>query len=461
MKKLCFLLLLISGLAFGNELVHYTRPAERERGASFADGFESQTRVESNGGTVHGSPTFSAAQGVTLDGSSDYIQYNLTGGEFDSDPLSVIVEFTPSFSASESSVYRYFFQSDNGSGGDLVYIRRDASNNLHAFIGTTVAVASIGSWSSYWKQGERNILILSASNGDNSLWLNGHEIVASAGYGWSSKSSVRLSVGADVSGGNLFLGTIHRFVVFHAKLSDAEAEAYSNGTMWTYENRAVAVWRFRAADHTGTETKESAGRGYDLTINGSPTKLQTHGYEFDGSNDYLSRVDDDTFDPAVHNNDFSVQCVVMYNSISPTNASNYIGKGYSIGNRSWRIRTWHLSGGFEQIYISTDGEVWDVKKVFPDEGNSMAREIMFLTSSYDYITSGTSKLFLAKNNLSRYYNNVLGPPMNSSNRFEIAGIGGSHFLNGIVYYCAYFNEALNQMQHLDFMVRERRKLQEQ
>ena len=449
MKKLCFLLLLISGLAFGNELVHYTRPAERERGASFADGFESQARVESNGGTVYGSPTFSASQGVTLNGSNDYIQYDLTGQEFFSSELSILIEFTPDFDWDNNSTraiyygdsYFYIVKTNNGGGNKL-------NMKIHNSFYSILPAA----YSSYWKTNQKNILIISAESGSEKIWLNG-EVIATASTSYTVRTVLNLYIGASNTGVQNFDGIIHRIVVFHAKLSDAECEAYSNGTMWNYENRAVAVWRFRAADHTGTTTKESAGRGYDLTINGSPEKLQTHGYEFDGSSDYLSRADDDTFDPA---GDFSVQCVVENDDLS-SNAAIISRMASVTSEFSWRVQ--YINTNELYLSISKNGTAWSQFSL----GNAFDTKLIAFTMTYNYVADGSSvgKIYVGSRTAAES-TTLAGPVYNSTAALMLAARGGpGGYFDGSIYYCAYFNEVLNEMQHLDFMIRERHKMQEQ
>ena len=74
-------------------LIDATTPAERERGCRWASRFRSQAAEEEYGAAVSGSPAFSARDGVTLDGASDYLEYALTGGEFDSGDLSIVAAY--------------------------------------------------------------------------------------------------------------------------------------------------------------------------------------------------------------------------------------------------------------------------------------------------------------------------------------------------------------------------------
>ncbi len=78
-----------------SRLLNNSTPAERERGFSFAETFESQAKVALNGGSVTGTLTIDF--GATLDGTNDSITHNLQGHEFDSANISIVVEFWPDF----------------------------------------------------------------------------------------------------------------------------------------------------------------------------------------------------------------------------------------------------------------------------------------------------------------------------------------------------------------------------
>ena len=124
------LLLLLPLTVDAGQVTFCSSAAERMRGLVWCDDFRSQSRTEDNGGTVTGAPTFSPSQGVTLDGATDYLQYNLTGREFDSDPISIVVEFTPDFDYDEG-VSRYLFQAGDGAGNhDYRMHHGSGSNNF-------------------------------------------------------------------------------------------------------------------------------------------------------------------------------------------------------------------------------------------------------------------------------------------------------------------------------------------
>lgn len=212
-----------------SELIRYSQPAERDRGLSWADRFESQALVESNGGVVAGTPTFSPSQGVTLDGAADYLTYALTGQEFDSAALSIVCEFSPNFEPTEDT-FRYLFDSTNGSRFRVNVDNNAASDTLSIMLGSvTIASIPLATYQAAWVTSGRNVLVISGTTGDTSMWLNGTLILNASAIAWSAKAPTEFYAGAHYAGGNKFDGTIHRLQVFKTQLADSLALALSNG----------------------------------------------------------------------------------------------------------------------------------------------------------------------------------------------------------------------------------------
>ena len=138
MRRMILISVLIPNVCLASAIELCSRPAERARGLSWCGNFSSQQLVENDSGTIHGSPTFSYKEGVTLDGSSDYIQYHLTGQEFFNSELSILVEFTPEFAADED-LYRYFYDADTGGAGRcyLYKLNNAGGNKLIIGFGNT------------------------------------------------------------------------------------------------------------------------------------------------------------------------------------------------------------------------------------------------------------------------------------------------------------------------------------
>ena len=255
----------------------YATPAERERGCVWSERFESQTDVEDNGGAVTGSPSFSGRDGVTLDGSNDYLTYHLAGREFYSDPLSIVIEFTPDF-ADDDGVSHVMLDTSNVNGGRCI-VYKDSSNRIVIYLGnTSIATISNATFTAYWNTGSRNVLVVSGTTGETDAFLNGTQILTNDITAWTPASEATCYVGALNDGSAKFDGTIHRVQIYHSKLSDLECEQISGGTVYGYENQGT-IWPLTAssllADTTGAN---------DLTSGTPPAKItDRHGYYYDGS----------------------------------------------------------------------------------------------------------------------------------------------------------------------------------
>lgn len=275
-------------------LQRYSTPAERRRGCSWADRFTSVALVERNGGAVTGAPTFSP-DGVVLDGSSDYITYSLTGQEFDSAGVTIVVEFTPDFATDENQ-FRYFCDTDVGKRYLILKNNNAANNTLRVYLGNTgLTVIPEATYSPFWNVGSRNILVVSGTTGNSSVWLNGNLILDADATAWTPDEPLTLHVGSDNAGAYRFDGTIHKIQIYKSQLSDAECVDLSTDAVYAYRDTGTLVLPFGAAQHDPTNV-----RSLDLSGNGAhavfgdgstpttyPKKIaRHHGYDFDGG-DYL------------------------------------------------------------------------------------------------------------------------------------------------------------------------------
>lgn len=314
-------------------LTRYSTPAERNRGCRWADRFESQALVEQNGGAVTGAPVFSVENGVTLDGAADYLDYDLAGTEFDSDPISIVVDFSPSvdytFNANLALI-------DSTAGQTYLVMKRNnaSSNGLLIFLGnTSVVTIAQATYGPLWLTNQRNSLTISSTSGDTDVWLNGTQILSNHATAWNPDQPPALRVGADIAGASFFPGTIHSVQVYKAKLTAQEAADFYNRSAYNYLESALGIWQCRSEDHdpTNTQTLDSSGNGNHLTLVSAPPKISDrHGYRFDGATDGFSRADDNTFDPGT--NPFSIIAHVKPNAL----AGYIINKGWA-GSYGWGL----------------------------------------------------------------------------------------------------------------------------
>uniref|UniRef100_A0A6M3J829 Putative lectin/glucanase superfamily protein n=1 Tax=viral metagenome TaxID=1070528 RepID=A0A6M3J829_9ZZZZ len=272
----------------------YSLPAERERGCVFAEKFENAAEVVRNGGTITGTPVIN--QGVTLDGSSDYITYNIPANLLDKAEFSSVVRFTPDFNYDADATYRFF---DSSVGSFITFRKRDNADNNTLTLdihGTSIAAIAEATYSAYWNVGVENILTITSTTGDTSVWLNGTQILTNDVTAWTEGAITEFYIGARRDGAEKFDGIIHEVKLFTTQLTDQEALDYSNGGgFWNYGNETDLnvpgnlenhdPTNVRALDISGNATHGTFGDGSTSTT--YPTKLTTApGYDYDGG-DYL------------------------------------------------------------------------------------------------------------------------------------------------------------------------------
>ena len=276
-----------------SRLIQNATPAEVARGCVASYSFENSAAVAADGGTIYGTPSINF--GAELNGTTDRIQYALLGHEFNSTEISAVVEFVPEFATNEN-MQRAFLDSDTGDRFLLYKQNNIGSNTLTVYIsGTSVAAIPEATYSPYWLQGRRNVLVVSGTAGNTNAWLNGSQILTAAATAWAPSSSpLELFVGSNKSGGINFKGSISQVKIFHSLLTAQEAADYYNETTYLYMNDAVVNLPMLASTHdpTNFRTLDVSGNLMHATLgDGStsttfPTKLAKRGYSFDGS-DYL------------------------------------------------------------------------------------------------------------------------------------------------------------------------------
>jgi hypothetical protein len=453
MKKLCIILcLLLAGTAWGNNLLQNTTPAERMRGASFGEHFRSQASVEAYNGSVTGSPTFDIEDGVTLDGSADYITYNLMGGEFNSDPITIVIEFTPDFATNEN-VVRFLCDSTAGKQYRINKLANVDNNTIRIFLGNTqIADIAEATYSPYWTVGSRHVMVISGTSGDTDAWLNGNAILTNDATAWTADDPTEFYVGARNDGNFEFDGTIHSVKVFKAQLTAAEAQDYYDHSTYKYMDSATAVYQMRAEDHdpTNNRTLDSSGNGYHATDTSDPVKLATVGYEFDAINDFFSRTH---FNPSA---DFTVVCLVNSDN---SGRFAYIASEWNAGTnqRGWILE--HHSSAFWQVGLSKSG-LGGGDATWETVGTVQSGRPTFVAMSYDYVTDGTSLIDFWADDLVANTTNAVGPCHASTVDFYIGtddAAGGRW--DGDIYLLYVIDAALTTLQIKDAQMQAWKGLQ--
>jgi hypothetical protein len=271
-----------------------TTPAERMRGAKFADNFFNSAKVAENGGTIFGSPTFDGT-GITLNGTTDYIEYAPAGSEFNVPQFSIVMDFFPNFSPDTGATSAFY---DSSGSRYLCYLDSGGSLRL-LFGGSAVFAISKTVLNPIWREGERNTLVVVAQSSVGPLstvYLNG-VVVATAAGGWTNGSITGIFTGGFNTPAPNFDGKISKFQVYHALLTEEEAVDFYDQTTYDYRQNMTLDLPCDTRYHNPVTNKaqDSTFNGNDATLGDGvtaplmPTKLSgRRGYEFDGVDDYLS-----------------------------------------------------------------------------------------------------------------------------------------------------------------------------
>lgn len=277
-------------------LTNYTRPAERDRGCTFADGYIDAASVVANAGVISGAPTFD--NGIVLDGTGDYVTYQLSDPLITEAVVTFCVEFTPQFAAADNVLKRIF----HSTSGFTVTKLQDALNNALRIVmdGVIVADISLATYEPYWNVGERSFLCVTSISGKTNAWMNGTHILSNDVSAWAFSNLNDLVVGANVGGGSAFEGTIHSMKVFNREFSVKEGRDYSlGGLFWNYINVPLIDLPMDMENHdpANTQTLDISGNEYNGTLTGSSLKKNTYqtGYDLPGTDEWINLGDNAAF----------------------------------------------------------------------------------------------------------------------------------------------------------------------
>jgi len=151
-------------------------PAERARGARWAEKFESPTHVAKNRGTVAGvvpidfGATFPAVVG-------NYISYEVSS-ILNRIAISFVLDFYPNFAANDGAAHALV---DTTIGATYQVIKR-SNNELAMYIQTVgyLISATYATFGPYWNISNRNTLVALFCSGNHAMYLNDNLLGTSA-----------------------------------------------------------------------------------------------------------------------------------------------------------------------------------------------------------------------------------------------------------------------------------------
>jgi hypothetical protein len=239
-------------------LLKYSTPAERLRGLSFSE----------IGGTFTG---------------SENIIYNLSGNEFNSNNISILCEFWPSFNWDDNTAH--FFMDSSVS---RVYFYKLSNNTLRCAIGSIVVFnLASGVYSPYWRVNERNVIAATYSSTVNNLYLN-NNLINSNSTSWPIGNLDTVYVGTNFGGAAGFVGDISKVRVYKEILTQQEISDIWHNSTYNYKNKYRIHYPMTQATHTGSQTLDVSGNNLHGTLVGTPTKLTGQGYNLNGIDQYIT-----------------------------------------------------------------------------------------------------------------------------------------------------------------------------
>lgn len=153
-----------------------------------------------------------------------------------------------------------------------------------------------------------------------------------------------------------------------------------------------------------------------------------------------SSSDAELFDPHSNTDDFTVAGVIAPDSESISNRSGVFTKSDTVsGDRSWLVYTEPTGQLGVSVYSTTGASGIKIT------GELSAGSKSFFCARYNYITDGTSELFLRVNDTSSSISDGAGPVATKTGAdVKIANFNGStiRYFDGKIYWLAYWNRKL-------------------
>ena len=462
MRRLILILccLCVASSAFAGKGSKNCTPAERRRSCVWSESFFSQATVEANEGTLVNAPTVN--QSVTLNGTTQYISFAPTGREVASDNLSFVVDFIPTFAADAAGTFTLLTVDNVGSTATNLIRKITAETGLSVYFHNSEITVTYASFSPYWLQNQRNVIVAAHDGAKARVYLNGNEIYnANHAVSASSDNVTFLDVGWRTGTGHYFAGVINSVKVFKSTLSQSEALAYYNQDMFKWEADITANYLMDMQSHDVANSLllDKSGNGYDLDFSAvAPTKLVTkHGYYFDAVDTYFEYPHVGGADPFIPAGDFSV--AILFKPDVNTGGSKYIAGKYSgAGNRCWLF----YQSADDVIFIVHTGAVSTTRTYASvlEPGR-----LTFIVGTYNYITSGTSivRLYVKSGLVNSFVetNTAVGPCNQGSILPFVLGAAGNYISEfpGGIYEAMYLDgTVLNEMQVEDVYIQMMQRL---
>jgi len=265
-----------------------------------------------------------------FDGSTDYMTGTGTG-LFNSTNISIAFKFKPTTGVYDNT-YNVLLDATNGSRYGVHKTADGNFNRLYILLGNVIGVIEASAYFPYWKVNQENILIISGTNGNTNVWLNGAKILNNGSTVWTAKNPTTYYVGASYTGGSKFNGSIYYFKVWNRLLTNEEVANLSKDrkahSTTVSREKLVAYWNMDTNDINGTQYLDKSGKGNHATSTGSPTIGKGHKREavdLNGTSQHLEYLDNDSLDFGTGN--FTISSWIKIDNTALSQHATIISKG--------------------------------------------------------------------------------------------------------------------------------------
>lgn len=318
------------GLLFKN-----SEPAERMRGAVFAERFESSADVALNEGTITGTPFSGDPSKFTGNGSS-YITYRGVRERISGKVgLTFLLKNVISSATSSGATGRTLFAARSGVSpyGITVYF---ADSLLNVSIETAANYFTV---SNSQRLGDVTVVYDGTQVGTDRVKVYFGGVLQTLAGSSGVMPAVMPVCGdnfilgaANVSGSILDSGSFGNVKIFNTALTAQEVLDYSNNSTFNYRNKASLSLPMTMANHdpTNVRTLDRSGKGRNATLGDGatpttyPTKNSNRGYAFDGTTDYISPGL--TWGSVITSTKGTIAVTIVPQGTSPVSASVYNGR---------------------------------------------------------------------------------------------------------------------------------------
>jgi hypothetical protein len=196
-----------------------TTPEDIEIGAFWTSIFESVESEVAKRGVLQGTPTVN--KGLFLNGTTDYILYDLNKQFGSVETLGIQIVFCPAFEITGDFTATLI---DTDAPQYRIFKTASGQNFALRIVLADINIIDISSavYGPLWRVNERNVLTLSSVSGNTNVWLNGTQIATAVATAWTPTEPTLLSIGATDTGISTFWKSVHLVKFYNSLLTEQD-----------------------------------------------------------------------------------------------------------------------------------------------------------------------------------------------------------------------------------------------